>query len=262
MTPHPESQNRNSHSRWSPARPGRLTEKCRCLLIENSAATHYSEGMAKTPQPLSSLPGQSLSWLKFLFDLYRYFQQIIAHRQHAGPYENLDYEATLELQDPQGETAVFKRRQRVKFLQDSVIAFQDYAWGDGDIFAQYNCSPGTVVDRYQEGDRWNILISLRETKRAGDTENFYIERTARHAFTNNHEWWQVEIRRPTKRLRLSLIFPQARPCQRAVLLQRSNHQTTALGQEHRATLADGRQIVSWETKNIKRLEIYTLKWRW
>lgn len=80
----------------------------------------------------------------------------------------LAYEPTLELLDPQGQTAVFKKRQRVKFLQDYVIAFEDYAWGQGQVLADYRCAPGQVVDRWQEGDRSTVLISLRETKHAGE----------------------------------------------------------------------------------------------
>ena len=43
------------------------------------------------------------------------------------------------------------------------------------MFGEYKCLPGVEVDRYQEGDRWNILISLRETKSSGDIEDFYID---------------------------------------------------------------------------------------
>jgi hypothetical protein len=52
--------------------------------------------------------------------------------------EILEYDSTLELLDVKSETAIFRKLQRVKFLQDNIIAFQDYAWGDGDIFADRN----------------------------------------------------------------------------------------------------------------------------
>ena len=39
-------------------------------------------------------------------------------------YELLKYDSTLEILDPQGKLAVFKRRQRVRFLQSNIIAFQ------------------------------------------------------------------------------------------------------------------------------------------
>ncbi len=106
-------------------------------------------------------------------------------------YEILEYDSTLELLDDKGETAIFRKLQRVKFRQDNIIAFQDYAWGEGDIFADYQCALGVVVDRYRESDRWNILISLHETKSKGDITDFYIERTVKHGYVQNEEWQQI-----------------------------------------------------------------------
>ncbi|RIK28327.1 MAG: hypothetical protein DCC55_38835 [Chloroflexi bacterium] len=133
---------------------------------------------------------------------------------------------------------------------------------DGDIFAAYRCSPGVAVDRYQEGDRWNILISLRETKRKGDITEFLIERTVQDGFTQAEEWQQAEIRHPTRHLRLAVIFPLERPCRRATVQARSRHHTQVLGAEHFQTLLDGRQQVVWETRQAHYLEIYTLRWHW
>lgn len=180
----------------------------------------------------------------------------------ADPFEILDYEATLELKDTAGKLAHFAKRLRVKFLQNTVIAFEDYAWGDGEILAAYKCAPGVVVDKYKDGDRWNILISLREAKDAGDIEGFYIERTERNTFTRAEEWLQTEIRRPTRRLRMDIIFPRQRPCRRALLLQRRLNRAQVLGPEHFRTLPDGRQLVTWETRQVTAYDIYTLKWKW
>ena len=206
----------------------------------------------------TTLPG----WLAILPDLYGALRRWVSQQRPEGMYEILDYDSTLELLDPKGETAIFKKRQRVKFLQDHIIAFEDYAWGDGQIFADYKCTPGKEVDRYQEGDRWNILISLRETKNRGDITDFYIERTVRRGFSEAEEWRQVEITHSTKRLRLAIIFPQARRCQRAILRQRSRNRTTVLGPEHFVDLPDGRQMLAWEIKKLRRFEVYTLEWKW
>lgn len=204
----------------------------------------------------------SLEWLTILPDLYQLAHRWLGQQRSEGMYEILDYDSGLELLDTKGTKARFKKLQRVKFLQNHIIAFQDYAWGDGDTLEDYQCSPGIVVDKYKEGDRWNILISLRETKSAGDITDFHIERTGRNSFTQAEEWFQTEIRHPTKRLRMTIIFPKGRSCQRAVLLQRSQHQTLVLGPEHFTILPDGRQRLSWETEQIKQFEIYTIKWRW
>lgn len=179
-----------------------------------------------------------------------------------GMYEILDYDSTLELLDPHGHTAIFHKRQQVCFRQDNIIAFPDYAWGDGEIFADYRCSPGVAVDRYQDGDRWNILISLRETKSCGDITDFHLERTVRDGFVHQEEWYQAEIRHPTRRLRLAVIFPAARQCQRATLHERKGNRTHHLGPEQFQQLPDGRQLVAWETRQVRDLEMYTLRWVW
>jgi hypothetical protein len=201
-------------------------------------------------------------WVPIVLDLYRGLRQWLIRKVHTGMYEMLDYDCTLELVDSKGKLATFKRHQKVKFLQDNVIAFQDYAWGQGELFARYKVSPGVEVDRYRDGDRWNVLISLRETKSRGDIEDFYIERTVRNGFTKDQEWRQVEVRHQTRRLRLATIFPKNRHCQRAILLQRSRNRTTVLDREHFSELPDGRQVLTWETHNITRLEIYTIRWSW
>jgi hypothetical protein len=209
-----------------------------------------------------SLPYLPQNWIAIIFDLAGSLRHLLDSNHAEGMYEILDYDATLELVDPEGQTAIFKRRQKVKFLQDNVIAFQDYAWGDGEIFADYRCSPGIEVDRYQEGDQWNVLISLRETKSRGDTEDFYTERKIKGGFTKDEEWWQTVIRHQTRQFRLAILFPKKRPCQRAVLIERSKNRTTVFDQECFTNLPDGRQLLAWETDKLRRLESYTIKWRW
>ncbi len=118
-----------------------------------------------TRRLLSYVSPERIAVLFSLRDMLR----VLALGADQGMYEILDYDSTLDLKDIKGKTAVFKRHQRVKFLQDHIIAFQDHAWGDGKIFAKYKISNGRAVDRYKEGDRWNVLISLRERPRAKAT---------------------------------------------------------------------------------------------
>jgi hypothetical protein len=246
------------------------SKSTRSFSIANRSVARYSEAMhsARITHHWPGLRLQKLlTWLTpeslaIVADLYWLVRRWVAKRRRVGMYEILAYDSTLELLDPRGKRAVFKKRQRVRFLQDHIIAFQDYAWGDGQILAEYTCSPGVVVDRYQEGDRWNILISLRETKNSGDIEDFYIQHTVKNTFTQADEWRQIEIRHYTRRLKLSIVFPKKRRCRRAVLLQRSRHRTTRLDHRHFADLPDGRQVLTWEAKNISHFEIYTIKWQW
>lgn len=203
----------------------------------------------------------SLEWVSLALDLSQQLRRFICANP-TGPYEILDYEATVELLDTKGKLALFKKRQRVKFLQNSIIAFEDYAWGDGDILADYKCTPGIVVDKYKEGDRWNILVSLRDTKSIGDVEQFHIEQKVYDTYRKDEEWLQTEIRRATRHLIMNVLFPKGRHCIRAVLVQRSTNRATELGPDHFDILPDGRQLVSWETTHTRTYEVYTLKWRW
>ena len=217
-------------------------------------------------KPLSSLlrrllRNPSVDWFLFALDIAQSLRRLLCS-QPTGPYEILDYEATVELLDTAGKVARFRKRQRVKFLQDHVIGIEDYVWGDGDVLHDYRCSPGIVVDRYKEGDRWNILVSLRATKSIGDVEQFHIARTVKNGYLSKDEWLQTEIRRHTRRLEMNVIFPRGRHCLRAVLVRRSANKTVELGPDHFDSLPDGRQLLTWETDHARAYEVYTLKWRW
>jgi hypothetical protein len=194
--------------------------------------------------------------------LYDNRHHLFPFNQHEGTYEILDYVSTLELCDTRGKTAVSRRRERVKFLQNNVIAFQDHVWGEGEIFSDYKCSPGVEVDRYQDGNHWNVLISLRETKEEGDTTDFYIERTIKNGFIKNEEWWQTQIWCKTHRLKIEIIFPKGRHCKRAILRSQVRNRTDELDNSHFSSLPDGRQLLTWTQENPRLAEIYTIRWTW
>lgn len=89
-----------------------------------------------------------------------------------GMYEVLDYESILELVDIKGYKARFGKREKIRYLQDNIIAFQDQAWGAGKILVDYQCRPGFAVDRYRLGSKTYNLISLREVKSRDDVDDF------------------------------------------------------------------------------------------
>lgn len=69
-------------------------------------------------------------------------------------------------------------------------------------------------------------------KSAGDIEDVYMGRKIKHGFTGKEEWWQIAMQHQTKSLKLSIIFPKKRRCQRAVLIERVG-------------------VVTWETANCR-----------
>ena len=185
-----------------------------------------------------------------------------ARSKPSGIYEVLDYKATLELKDKAGKKAVYAKQQTVRFLQNNVIAYQDTAWGDGDIFADYQCTPGVAVDRYREGHRYRTLISLRGTKNKGDIEHFYIQRKILDGFTQKTEGFQTEIDHTTHRLSLRLIFPKSRHPKQVSLMEQNAKRKTVLGTAYHQTLPDGRLQVAWETRQPRTFEAYILHWTW
>ncbi len=178
-----------------------------------------------------------------------------------GIYEVLDYEAQLELRDPQGKLAIYTKRQKVRFLQDNVIAYQDQVWGEGDLFAYYKCSPGVPVDRYQEGYRYRILISLRQTKNRGDVEEFRIERHVRNGFVKTDGYFQTNVDHRTQRLALRIIFPSERkPVELLLVEQHADRTVSGVDLIHR--LPDGKWVVEWRLDEPRQFESYIFRWKW
>jgi hypothetical protein len=194
--------------------------------------------------------------------LWKAFRPLFSQFTPPGIYEVLEHEATLELCDPQGREVVYRKRQKVRFLQDNIIAYQDKAWGDGDIFAEYRCSPGLAVDRYREGHYYRILISLRQTKQRGDIEEFQIERKIINGFTRHIEDLQTEIDHRTHYLTVHIIFPPDRVPMLLTWIEQKRSQTTAIGVQHLQKLPDGRRQVTWSTNTPRLFESYLLRWEW
>lgn len=168
----------------------------------------------------------------------------------------------LELRDTKGKWADLDKRLRVRFVQNNVIAYQDQAWGDGDIFHEYRCEPGLPVDTYRDGHRNRVLISLRETKSRGDREEFRIHRTIKNGFMHHTEDFQVEIEHPTRQLGLTIVFPQKRPPRSIKLIEQNAARTRSLDVSAVVRLPDGRYEVRWEETKLRLYEAYIVRWEW
>ena len=208
------------------------------------------------------VPSLASNWNAIMARLFPFIRARLAKRANRNLYEILDYDLTVDLRDKDGRLAVFRRRQKVRFLQDHVIAYQDEAWGDGEVLASYKCTPGVPVDSFQIGARRLILISLRQTKNRGDVVEFSIEREVRDGFARPEEWVEVETRYPTRRLKMAVVFPPGRPCRQARLIERRAERTTVLGRQCFRTTRTGQQMLTWETKRPVQRESYTLSWAW
>jgi hypothetical protein len=200
--------------------------------------------------------------LKASAELFRRLRAHLAQARLQGIYEVLEQQRTVTLQDTQGKVATVETRQRVRFLQNHITALTDYIWGEGEVLAEYRCSPGVPVDRYYEGSRQVVLISLRRHYMAGEEITLRTFRRITGGFTRSEEYWEVEVYHRTMRITLELLFPPERPCRRATVTVRSSGQTVALGPEHWITLPDGRQQLRWVLDKPRLNERYLLRWAW
>lgn len=203
-----------------------------------------------------------LPWLEILAESWKVVRRLWQGMADEGLYEVLEHEATLELLDTRGERAQVRKRQRVRYRQNNIIAYQDQAWGDGEILLDYRCAPGVEADRYEAGHKTHILISLREVKRRGETDDFRIEWQFRNAFLRTQEEWGSEVSHRTRRLVLQVLFPGERPPRRVWLVEELRRKKTLLPQEAAGQLPDGRWLVSWQVARPQLHESYFLKWEW
>jgi hypothetical protein len=221
----------------------------------------------KQSTKLANLPGWAikllnLPWVEILSELMMYGRKALRGLAIEGVYEVLEYETMLELHDTKGKKATLKKREKVRCLQDNIIAYQDQAWGNGDILLNYNCSPGKPVDRYRSGYKTHILISLREMKNKGDMDEFNIEWGIREGFLSKNGFWATEINHRTKHIRIHVILPKSRPPTRTSIAEKNHKRTHILGKDSIKQLPDGRWRVTWEKSKPRLYEQYLLKWDW
>ena len=201
-------------------------------------------------------------WVELAAEALKYGRKLFRGFSHEGMYEVLDYALTLELLDTKGKRATLTKRERVRYLQDHIIAFQDQTWGEGDILKDYRCSPGVMVDQYHLGAKTQVLISLRESKQRGDIDDFLIERTIHNGFLQPDEYLEIAIDHRMKRVSAEIILPAKRPPTKLSLTQRTKRTTTILSSTHIQSLPDGRWLIRWKKKRPRLYEIYLLRWRW
>jgi len=203
-----------------------------------------------------------LPWIDVLAQTWKLLRHLWQGLADEGMYEVLEYDSVLELRDTKGKRARFQKRERVRYRQNHIIAYQDHAWGDGEVLLDYRCSPGFVVDRYRPGQKTFLLISLREPKRKGDVDEFNIEWNLHGAFVRTHELWETEVRHRTKRLGMKVIFPAERPPHRAWLEELPRRRKRLLGAEAIRRLPDDRWQLKWRSNRPKLNERYQLHWEW
>lgn len=205
---------------------------------------------------------RGLTWLEIMAEAWKLSRKLWRGMADEGMYEVLEHESRLEILDKKGRRARFYKRQKVRYLQNNIIAYQDHAWGDGKILIGYRCTPGVMVDKYRPGQKTLLLISLRDSKRHGDKDEFNMEWRIQDGFVRPKELWETEIHHRTKRAKVQVTFPRSRPPRRIWLEETLQKKKRQLEENAKRQLPDGRWRVTWQTNKPRLNERYQLHWTW
>src|SRR5713226_3123280 len=132
------------------------------------------------------------------------------------PYEVLDYDGVLTLHDQKGLKATFKRRERVRFLQDGVGGMLEHLWGDG-ITVGFSNNAGMIGDTIRDAKARHLIVELKRSMAKGEELEFAVKRINMVGFTKSREWLETVVDHPISKLTRSVVFPSSLPCQEATL---------------------------------------------
>lgn len=195
-------------------------------------------------------------------DLYGLCKSFVQRLSKPGMYEVLNYETTLEILDIKGKNAILTKTEKVRFLQNNIIAFQDQAWGSGRILIDYKCKPGVPMDFYSFAHKTYIVISLREVMQKGDITKFNIKWKIKRGFEKSNGFWSTDINHFTKRIKMNVIFPSERSPKKCMTVESNHQKIKEIHKDAFLKLPDKRWQVSWEKQNPRLYEHYILKWEW
>ena len=66
-------------------------------------------------------------WLEITADLWQLGKKLWRGLADEGMYEVLEHDVVLELKDSKGKRAFVRKRQKVRYRQNNIIAYQDQA---------------------------------------------------------------------------------------------------------------------------------------
>lgn len=188
-----------------------------------------------------------IPWAEIVGEIWKISKKVIKGFANEGVYEVLDYESILEIHDKKGTKATFSKQKKIRYLQDNIIAYEEYGWGDGEILLNYRTSRGKAVDRYRSGFKTYILLSLREVKNRRDIDEFNIQWNIRKGFLTEDGYWATDVSQRTKHIKVNVIFPKTRPPLK-LSVEESNRQRTVT--QNRKNFTDDSEVARRCSINI------------
>ena len=134
---------------------------------------------------------------------------VFALRQRSlyrGPYRILDETIVWQLVDPEGKQVFVSKRQLVRFNY-LVIAHIELASGDGDIFADFDCNFGEVIQRFPRGGEEGLLIALRPERTRDEEIEITSRREIRDGFEGADQWITNRFAATSKKSEFIVEFP-------------------------------------------------------
>lgn len=186
--------------------------------------------------------------------------QVIGRGQPTSSYENVTLSIELEICDGRGRKAVLRRTQRVRFLSGEAGVVRDVVWGEGRSLAGYRVEGAEQLSVRHEGSKKVVLLGLPSSPGRGEDVTLKTERTIMRGFEKDEGYLEAVVERPTKRLRLYVLFPRSRP-PKEVHVESSPPVVATRALSVRLTRG-GKGFATWGVDHPKLLVTYRLRWVW
>jgi hypothetical protein len=179
---------------------------------------------------------------------------------YEGPFVVLEETTTWDLTRDNAREAVVTKNQLVRF-NHSMIAHTEYAWGDGELFADFQCDYGRLVDRVKDGDKEYIIIALPAERVRGEEARLVSHRTVRNGFPADSEWMNWELRYKSYRSTLVMRFDLARP-PKNLRYRRESDGKTLKADEKSVSDEGGARVFRLSERAPYPGEEYQIRWDW
>lgn len=169
------------------------------------------------------------------------------------PYKTIKFSGQLEMLDQEGRVAVFRRQQRIRFLEDGVGIFFDRVWGSGVLFAGYSAASLRILEPIRTKDGYVLPLALPRMYARGETFDIVTTRRIVGAFIEEASYWDSAMSAPTDLLTIKVIGHRSRPFR---------HPELIVPQEGDMDATTSRNMFNFRVKHPATNIPYKLVWSW
>jgi hypothetical protein len=123
------------------------------------------------------------------------------------PYETVKFSGRLKILDANRTTAVFTRRQRVRFLEDGVGVLFDRIWGEGILVGSYIAPGLTLMEPIRTPTGYVLPLGLPRHFRKGEIFDVVSHRRIVGAFSQPEGYWDTTMTKPTDLIQIAVVTP-------------------------------------------------------